>query len=63
MSAEARAVVISLDVSRSKLVSLASLVSGGWLWLRELKLSVGAGATACETLRLPFLSVNRCDRR
>jgi len=39
MSAEARAVVISLDVSRSKLVSLASLVSGGWLWLRELKLS------------------------
>lgn len=39
LSAGARAAVVSLDVSGSKLGSLSSLVSGGWLWVRELKLS------------------------
>jgi hypothetical protein len=39
MSAEARAVVVSLDLSGSKLSTLATLVGGGWLWVRELKLS------------------------
>ena len=39
LSAAARAVVVSLDLAGSKLSTLNSLVGGGWLWLRELKLA------------------------